>query len=70
MTEKNIAELSAAREKAIVKTSVIGILTNVFLVGFKAAVGLLSNSIAISSEQNCLIKSIRLATEGSSILVQ
>ena len=47
MTEKNIAELSAAREKAIVKTSVIGILTNVFLVGFKAAVGLLSNSIAI-----------------------
>ena len=47
MAEKNIAELSAAREKAIVKTSVIGILTNVFLVGFKAAVGLLSNSIAI-----------------------
>ena len=47
MTEKNIAELSAAREKAIVKTSIIGILTNVFLVGFKAIVGLLSNSIAI-----------------------
>ena len=47
MTEKNIAELSSAREKAIVKTSIIGILTNVFLVGFKAVVGLLSNSIAI-----------------------
>lgn len=27
MAEKNIAELSAAREKAIVKTSIIGILT-------------------------------------------
>lgn len=47
MAEKNIAELSAAREKAIVKTSIIGILTNVFLVVFKAVVGLLSNSIAI-----------------------
>ena len=47
MAEKNIAELSAAREKAIVKTSIIGILTNVFLVVFKAVVSLLSNSIAI-----------------------
>ena len=47
MAEKNIAELSAAREKAIVKTSIIGILTNVFLVVFKAVVGILSNSIAI-----------------------
>ena len=47
MAEKNIAELSAAREKAIVKTSIIGILTNAFLVVFKAVVGLLSNSIAI-----------------------
>lgn len=35
------------REKTIVKVSVIGILANVFLAGFKAAVGLLSNSIAI-----------------------
>lgn len=47
MVEKSIAELTEAREKAIVKTSIIGILTNVFLVGFKAIVGLLSNSIAI-----------------------
>ena len=35
------------REKIIVRTSVIGIITNVLLAGFKAAVGLLSNSIAV-----------------------
>ena len=42
-TEANIAK----REKTIVKTSVIGILTNLLLVGFKAFVGLVSNSIAV-----------------------
>lgn len=35
------------REKAITKTSVVGILANVFLVAFKALAGLLSGSIAI-----------------------
>ena len=35
------------RDKVIVKTSVIGIVTNVALAGFKAAVGLLANSIAV-----------------------
>jgi cation diffusion facilitator family transporter len=35
------------RERTIVKTSIIGIITNVFLAGFKAVIGLLSNSIAI-----------------------
>ena len=35
------------RQKVIIRTSVIGILANVLLAGFKAAVGLLSNSIAI-----------------------
>ena len=34
------------RQKTIIRTSVIGILANVFLAGFKAAVGLLSNSIS------------------------
>ncbi len=43
----DISEAAANREKVIVRTSVIGILTNVLLVGFKAAVGFLSNSIAI-----------------------
>lgn len=35
------------REKVIVRTSVIGILANVFLAGFKAVVGLISNSISV-----------------------
>ncbi|MCQ2284676.1 MAG: cation diffusion facilitator family transporter [Bacteroidales bacterium] len=39
--EKNL------RSKQITKTSIIGIVTNVFLSGFKAIVGLLSGSIAI-----------------------
>lgn len=36
-----------SRDKVIVRTSVIGIAANLFLAGFKAAVGLLSHSIAI-----------------------
>ncbi len=35
------------REKIIIKTSLIGIIANVFLAAFKAVVGLMSNSIAI-----------------------
>ena len=42
-----IAALAAQRERVIVKTSVTGIITNLLLVGFKAAVGLISNSIAV-----------------------
>ena len=40
-------ELNNSREKTIVKTSIIGIIANVFLAGFKAVIGLLTNSIAI-----------------------
>ncbi|MBQ7669887.1 MAG: cation transporter [Clostridia bacterium] len=47
MSNNNIEELSVKREKTIVKTSIIGIVTNLFLVGFKAFVGLVSNSIAV-----------------------
>ena len=36
-----------SRDRTIIRTSVIGILANVFLAGFKAAVGLTANSIAI-----------------------
>ena len=36
------------RQKVIVKTSLIGIVTNVLLGVFKAVLGLLSNSIAIT----------------------
>ena len=37
----------ASREKTIIRTSIIGIFANLFLAAFKAAVGLLSHSIAI-----------------------
>lgn len=37
-----------SRDKKIIRTSIIGILANVLLAGFKAVMGLLSNSIAIT----------------------
>lgn len=40
--------LETDREKVIVRTSVIGIATNILLAGFKAAVGIISHSIAIT----------------------
>lgn len=36
------------REKIIVRTSIIGIIANVFLAGFKAVIGVISNSIAVT----------------------
>ena len=45
MEEENGNEMS--REKTIIRTSVIGIIANVFLAGFKAVIGLMTNSIAI-----------------------
>ncbi len=47
-----IQEIEAAggnvsREKTIVRTSIIGIVANVFLAAFKAVIGLMTNSIAI-----------------------
>ena len=44
MEKENTA---AQRDKTIVRTSIIAILTNLCLVAFKMAVGLLANSIAI-----------------------
>ncbi len=43
----NGMEPGNSREKVIVRTSIIGIAANVFLAAFKAAIGLMSNSIAI-----------------------
>ena len=40
-------EKEISREKVIVRTSIIGIIANVLLAAFKAAVGLLSHSIAV-----------------------
>ena len=50
MDSKNsdIYSAVADREKTIVRTSVVGIITNVLLAAFKAAVGLISNSIAVT----------------------
>lgn len=47
-TEQTKTMDPAAREKVIVRTSAVGILTNVVLAAFKAFVGLASNSIAIT----------------------
>ena len=38
------------REKEVIKTSIISILSNIVLAGFKAFIGLISNSIAIISD--------------------
>ena len=38
------------REKVVIKTSIISILANIVLAGFKAFIGLLANSIAIISD--------------------
>ena len=45
--QNDIAVLAAKREATIVRTSIVGIVTNVFLVAFKAFVGLMSHSIAV-----------------------
>ena len=47
MPDENVANLRKTREKTIAKTSAIGIIVNILLVGFKAFVGILANSIAI-----------------------
>lgn len=43
----SIQDQNGGREKTIIKTSIIGIIANVFLAGFKAVIGLMTNSIAI-----------------------
>lgn len=48
MANESFEALNVKREKAIVKTSVIGIITNVFLASFKAAIGMISHSIAVT----------------------
>lgn len=45
LVNKNV---EVSRDKKIIRTSIIGILANVLLAGFKAVMGLLSNSIAIT----------------------
>ena len=45
---KDVSALAVDREKVIVRTSIVGIITNVLLAAFKAAIGLISNSIAVT----------------------
>ena len=45
--QNGTGEKEVSREKVIVRTSIIGIIANVLLAAFKAAVGLLSHSIAV-----------------------
>lgn len=47
MAEKDLNKLNEERNKLIVRTSIIGILANVLLAGFKMVVGLFAHSIAI-----------------------
>ena len=49
MSENKAGMASAAvsRDRVIIRTSVIGILTNVFLAAFKAVIGVASHSIAV-----------------------
>ena len=49
MDNKSIPHIrEQSRDKVIIRTSIIGILTNVFLASFKAVIGLISNSIAVT----------------------
>ena len=45
MEDKDFKKSIDDREKIIIKTSIIGIITNVFLAIFKASIGILSNSL-------------------------
>ncbi len=48
--EKNTENMIVDREKLIVRTGIVGILSNLVLVGFKAFVGLAGHSVAIVSD--------------------
>ena len=45
--ETTMKKVNTDREKTIVRTSIIGIAANVLLAGFKAVIGILTNSVAI-----------------------
>lgn len=44
---QNLTANNSSREKIIIKTSILGIITNVFLAIFKAIIGYITNSIAV-----------------------
>lgn len=48
MSEQNMKKLTESREKAIIKTSIVGVVINILLAIFKAVIGIASNSIAVT----------------------
>ncbi|MBQ9517774.1 MAG: cation transporter [Eubacterium sp.] len=46
----DLFEKTVSRDKKIIKTSIIGIVANVFLAAFKAFIGLISHSVAITMD--------------------
>lgn len=44
----DIVDEAAKRNKEIIKTSIIGVIANVILAGFKAVIGIVTNSIAVT----------------------
>ena len=46
--EQDFVKVAVSRQTTIVKTSIVGIIVNVLLAGFKAFVGIVSNSIAVT----------------------
>ena len=44
---EEVSRKEVSREKTIIRTSIVGIVANVFLAAFKAVIGLMTNSIAI-----------------------
>ncbi len=48
MSDESVEILAQKRERAIIRTSMIGVVTNVMLAIFKAIIGIISNSIAIT----------------------
>lgn len=49
-SREELVNAAATREKTIVRTSILGILANVFLAAFKAVIGITANSVAIISD--------------------
>ena len=47
MEETNFTDENESRNRTVIRTSILGIIANIFLAGSKALIGILSNSIAI-----------------------
>ncbi|MBO6114223.1 MAG: cation transporter [Lachnospiraceae bacterium] len=63
LNSEEVSEKIITRDRLIVRTSVIGILANVFLSAFKAVIGLLTHSIAI------LMDAVNNLTDAASSLI-